>query len=63
MTAVAVGSRHDYATCRDDDCDRYGCVAYKTGYADGNEDGFEDGYEDGRVAGFEAGFAAGRGSR
>ena len=28
--------------CRDQDCDRYGCVLYRQGYADGHADGLAD---------------------
>jgi len=32
-----------YDRCRDRDCDRYGCVAYREGYRDGHDDGFDEG--------------------
>jgi hypothetical protein len=34
--------KHDYHTCRDGDCQRLACVAYKEGYQDGYEDGRAD---------------------
>jgi hypothetical protein len=33
--APAKAAAHPYAACRDDDCDRRPCVAYKDGFADG----------------------------
>lgn len=35
--------KHPYDRCRDRDCRRPACVAYKDGYRDGYEDGFPDG--------------------
>jgi hypothetical protein len=32
-------NRHDYWNCRDDDCPRLACRAYKDGYGDGFADG------------------------
>jgi hypothetical protein len=46
--------QHPYHLCRDPDCERYACVAWKQGYADGFADGFADGYG----AGFAAGLAS-----
>ncbi len=48
--------RHDL--CRDRDCDRYGCVAYREGRDDGYQDGFDDGYREGYDVGFRDGIAA-----
>jgi histone H1/5 len=31
--------KHDFRTCRDGECERYACVAYKEGYEDGYPDG------------------------
>lgn len=33
----APAKAHPYAACRDDDCERQACVAYKDGFADGLE--------------------------
>jgi len=33
--------QHDYSTCRDKDCQRVACEAYKSGYDDGFQDGME----------------------
>jgi len=33
--------QHRYETCRDDGCERVGCVAYRTGYHEGFADGME----------------------
>ncbi|MGH3205692.1 MAG: hypothetical protein ACRDP5_27110 [Streptosporangiaceae bacterium] len=44
--------KHDYTTCRDDDCHRTACVAFRTGYHLGHIDGHDQG--------FDLGFAAGQ---
>jgi hypothetical protein len=41
---------HDPATCRDGDCDRYGCAKYREGFVDGHEDGYDEGFPDGIAA-------------
>jgi hypothetical protein len=46
---------HDYRRCRDEDCPRITCVAFRDGY----DAGFDDGYGAGHAAGYEAGYAAG----
>lgn len=46
--------KHDYTTCRDDDCQRTGCVAFRTGYHLGHLEGHDQG--------FDLGFAAGQAS-
>jgi hypothetical protein len=51
--------QHRYARCKDRDCERLPCVAYKDGYQDGYDDGYEDGYGAGYSAGEAAGYAAG----
>lgn len=38
---------HDYHSCRDDDCQRPICVAFKDGYRDGHRDGYRQGYDKG----------------
>jgi hypothetical protein len=43
-------SGHDYRTCRDDDCQRPACEAYREGYADGQEAGYAAGYSAGQAA-------------
>lgn len=43
------------AACRDGDCKRTGCVAYREGREDGYRDGFEDGYDGGYSEGYIAG--------
>ncbi|HTW00237.1 MAG TPA: hypothetical protein VMF87_08035 [Streptosporangiaceae bacterium] len=45
---------HDYARCRDKDCERLACQAWREGRAEGFEDGYEDGYADGIEAGRRA---------
>jgi len=46
---------HNYRTCKDGDCRRQACEAYKEGYDDGEADGSASGY----AAGYSAGQAAG----
>ncbi len=46
---------HRPSRCRDGDCPRPLCRAYREGY----EDGYQDGYGAGFGAGYEAGYAAG----
>lgn len=57
---------HLYEACRDEDCQRTACRAYREGreegYQEGYEDGYAKGYEAGYGAGFTAGFAAGAAS-
>jgi hypothetical protein len=50
--------KHDYLACKDDECPRPLCVAYKTGWRDGYKTGFDDGYSAGYAAGFTAGLAS-----
>lgn len=52
--------RHDYQTCKDDDCKRPACVAYKTGWQDGYKAGFDEGFAAGFGAGYAEGFTAGQ---
>jgi flagellar biosynthesis/type III secretory pathway protein FliH len=37
---------HDPVTCRLPDCERYGCVKYRSGFADGHEEGYDEGVRD-----------------
>lgn len=50
--------RHDYHACRDKDCQRVACQAWKEGLAEGYEEGAEAGYERGYAAGMRAGASA-----
>jgi hypothetical protein len=34
---------HRYTSCKDKDCQRVACLAYREGYRDGYDDGFPDG--------------------
>lgn len=54
--------KHDYLACKDDDCPRPLCVAYKTGWREGYKTGFDDGFAAGYGTGYAEGFAAGRAS-
>jgi hypothetical protein len=49
---------HRSSRCRDRDCLRPPCVAYREGREDGYEDGHERGYEDGWADGYRAGTSA-----
>ena len=46
--------QHPFESCRDDQCKRPQCVAYRTGWHEGEAAGFESGFE----SGFSAGLAA-----
>jgi hypothetical protein len=35
-----VHNKHDYRWCRDPDCPRLACTAYRDGYQDGMDDAF-----------------------
>lgn len=50
--------RHDYHACRDKDCARIACQAWKEGLAEGYEEGAEAGFERGYAAGMRAGASA-----
>lgn len=56
-------AKHDYQSCRDGDCKRSACVAFKTGYKAGHFDGYEQGYpigwNRGERVGWNKGFPAG----
>ena len=45
---------HDYQACRDDDCPRPACLAYR----EGHDEGYPEGFADGNASGFAAGQAA-----
>lgn len=51
--------QHPFESCRDSDCKRPQCVAYRTGWHEGHIQGFDEGYEAGYAAGAAAGYAAG----
>jgi hypothetical protein len=44
---LPVKQKHNYRTCRDVDCQRQACVAYKEGFDDGFEAGRDDAAGDG----------------
>jgi flagellar biosynthesis/type III secretory pathway protein FliH len=50
--------QHDYTSCRDGDCPRPLCVAFKTGHKTGHREGYEQGFQTGWDRGFPAGVAA-----
>lgn len=39
------GKPHRYTSCRDRDCERLPCLAYREGYAEGWADGYASGRE------------------
>ncbi len=45
------------AECPDQFCERYGCMAYREGYADGNTAGWAGGYAAGLADGYTEGYA------
>ena len=47
-----------YDRCRDPECPRLACAAYR----EGRESGYADGYGDGYASGFSAGLAAAGGA-
>jgi hypothetical protein len=47
----ATTQEHRYATCRDEDCQRFACRVWR--------EGFREGYGAGHAAGYSAGEAAG----
>lgn len=49
-----------WAACKDTDCQRTGCRAYRDGHEDGYRDGYRDGHEEGYRAGHHDGYRAGR---
>jgi hypothetical protein len=62
VATVTPSGPHRPARCRDRDCERALCAAYREGredgYADGREDGHEDGHEDGYREGYRDGYRA-----
>jgi hypothetical protein len=51
--------KHEYQNCKDDDCKRSACAAYKTGWREGYQTGFAEGYDAGYGAGRQAGYSEG----
>jgi predicted transposase YdaD len=50
---------HRYQTCRDEDCERFGCRVYREGHRDGRAAGRAEGRAEGEAAGFAKGHTAG----
>jgi hypothetical protein len=48
------------SACREQDCKRAACAAYRQGREDGDRDGYERGYEDGERIGYDRGFESGK---
>ena len=55
----AAKPKHLYQSCRDKDCERVACEAYREGRDEGYREGFAEGYDTGFEAGHAAGYAAG----
>jgi hypothetical protein len=53
------GDGHEYASCDDDDCQRFPCRVYKEGREAGRVEGFALGYAAGYPKGYNDGYAAG----
>lgn len=58
-TRVPVADRHPYWACRDVDCPRLACQAWREAWAEGHEEGYRDGHKEGYQEGWNDGFAAG----
>lgn len=43
VVAMGKPQPHRYTSCKDKDCQRVACLAYREGYRDGYDDGFPDG--------------------
>lgn len=50
--------KHDYTFCRDKECPKPLCKAFKTGYQLGDQDGYERGWEAGVTAGLNSAAAS-----
>ena len=50
--------QHPFESCRDDQCKRPQCVAYRAGWHEGHFQGFDEGYRAGYTAGFQDGLAS-----
>jgi flagellar biosynthesis/type III secretory pathway protein FliH len=50
---------HSYQTCRDEDCQRFGCRVYREGYQAGHADGSASGLAQGHAQGYSEGHADG----
>ena len=55
-------TEHRYATCRDEDCQRFACRVYREGFREGYGAGHAAGYSAGEAAGYGEGYAAGAAS-
>lgn len=53
---------HDYRSCEDEDCERFGCRVYKEGWRNGYDRGYPDGETDGYGQGYGDGYSAGAAS-
>ena len=58
-SSASAKPKHLYQSCRDDDCERVACEAFREGRAEG----YRDGYDEGSAADYAAGLAAGLASK
>ena len=42
--------QHRYQSCRDGDCERIACVAWREARAEGYDEGYQDGYRAGAAS-------------
>jgi len=54
-------TQHRYQTCRDEDCERFGCRVYREGHRHGKEEGRAEGRAEGEAIGYDKGHTAGYG--
>jgi hypothetical protein len=52
-------NQHSYSGCRDKECRRLPCVAYKEATEEAYAEGYSNGHEDGHVVGYDAGYPDG----
>ena len=58
----ATTQEHRYATCRDEDCQRFACRIFKEGFREGYGTGSAAGFAQGRAVGHAEGYAEGAAS-
>ena len=57
-TSKRKAEQHPFESCRDDQCKRPTCLAYRTGFHEGEAVGFGAGYSSGHSEGFAEGLAS-----
>jgi hypothetical protein len=58
----ATTQEHRYATCRDEDCQRFACRVWREGFREGYGAGHAAGFAQGQAVGYSEGYAAGAAS-